>query len=229
MRTKRLKYLAFLLAVTISTSISAQLKNTQWWGNYTYNQSVKEHWQLSARLEIRYLNIGRNFYRSGISPKIQYQTKNNFKYTLGSRFFYYDTEDRDGIMEYRPWLGIHYSSARSQAISLSHQVKWEHRLWGQGISIYESRIRYRFKVGTTLYNKDDRKLKIAFSPELFWSFGEWDQVTYKNTRWGIPVSYQYNSKLVMEIVPFLQTNHNSMLSILDDNFGVIQLNLKTFL
>lgn len=90
-------------------------------------------------------------------------------------------------------------------------------------------MRYKFKIGTTLFERKEHSLKVAFAPELFWSFNDWENNGYKNTRWGLPVSYRCNEKLVMEVVPFLQTNHNGVLSILDDKFGVIQLNLKTFL
>lgn len=229
MKNKTIRLISLTILIAYSTLANAQLDKTQWWGNYTYNQSVKEHWQLSARLEMRYYNIDANLYRAGISPQVQYQSKKNFKYSLGSRFFYYDTESRDGITEYRPWLGLSYSKSSDKPLNLSHQIKWEHRLFGQGTSAYESRMRYKFKIGTTLFERKEHSLKVAFAPELFWSFNDWENNGYKNTRWGLPVSYRCNEKLVMEVVPFLQTNHNGVLSILDDKFGVIQLNLKTFL
>lgn len=229
MIARLLKISLTCLAIALSLTATAQLGDTHWWGNYTYNQSVKQHWQLSSRLEMRYLDFENNFYRAGISPKLQYQGQKNLKYIIGSRFFLYNTETKDGAVEYRPWIGLSYGKPTLQNMYTSHQVRWEHRLYGEGGSAYESRIRYKFKIGTTLYERNERSLKVAFAPELFWSFNDWDEGSYKNTRWGIPVSYRYSEKLVMEVVPFLQTNHDGFLSVLDDRFGVIQLNLKTFL
>lgn len=224
-----LKYVFLYLTIAVSTQINAQLDDTHWWGNYTYNQSVKQNWQLSTRVEMRYYSLDQNFYRAGISPKVQYQGDNNLRYIIGSRFLRYETESKDGIMEYRPWLGLSYSHPSKRAMFLSQQLRWEHRIFGDASSAYESRIRYKFKVGATLFERQEKSLKIAFAPELFWSFNDWDDGYYKNTRWGVPVSYRYSEKLVMEVVPFLQTNHNGFLSLLDEQFGVIQVNIKTFL
>ncbi|MDA3853471.1 MAG: DUF2490 domain-containing protein [Bacteroidales bacterium] len=216
-------------ALALSSQVSAQVKDLQWWGNYTYNHTINDQWQVSSRLEMRYIDLSENFYRTGISPSAHYQPKPNLKYLAGCRFFYYATASRDGVMEYRPWLGLKYAKSSPPILSLSHQLLWEQRIISTSNSTYESRLRYKFKVGTTLFKNKDHSLKIAFAPELFWSFGVFNDVSYKNTRWGFPVSYQYSEKIVMEVVPFLQTNHNGMLRLLDDRFGVIQLNVKTFL
>jgi len=227
---RQITKLIFLLSILLHSSHTiAQSKDLQWWGNYTYHQTLHEQWQVSMRIENRYLELDKNDFRAGISPKVVYDTQQDFEYIVGSRFFYYDTASKDGVMEYRPWLGLKYAQPSPSSLSLSHQVRWEHRIYNNETS-YESRMRYKFKVGTTLFKAGKQALKVAFSPELFWSLGVFDDATYKNTRWGFPVSYQYNENLVMEVVPFLQTNHDGMLNPLsDESFGVIQLNLKTFL
>lgn len=229
MAQRIITFIFFLFIVNYCTLTTAQIDETQWWGNYTYHQNINDQWQVSTRLEMRYISLKENFYRTGLSPKVQYKSPYHLKYIIGSRFFYYDTDSRNGVIEYRPWLGLKYSHPSVQRISLTHQVKWEHRIFGDNTSTYESRLRYKLQVAKTLFKNDDKFLKIGFAPELFWSFGALNDGVYKNTRWGFPVSYQYNEKLVMEIVPFMQTNYDSMLNLLNDGFGVIQLNLKTFL
>ena len=229
MPSQTLKNIIFSFILTLNALAVAQNTPTQWWGNYTYNYDISEQWQFSTRLEMRYTSLADKYYRSGIGPAVKYKANHKLKYIAGCRLFYYDTDSKSGVWEYRPWLGIKYAHPSSNALSISHKALWEHRIYGHNVASYQSRLRYKFKISSTLIEHNDRTLKVAFAPELFCSLGPFDTFIYKNTRWGIPISYQWNQNMLMEVVPFIQTNHNGIFGEIDEHFGVIQLNLKTFL
>jgi len=218
-----------LFVCCFSASMKAELGTTHWWGSYTFNQRLNEQWGLSAKIGCRYYNFETNEYRPDFSPQVQFAPGGHLKYQLGTRFFSWNTARYDGVMEYRPWLGLAYTHTKSGSLSLSHLARWEHRFWGAEDLDYSTRLRYRFKLGTALYEHGDKQWQIALAPEMFWVFGAYDEATYTATRWGIPLSYRYNKHFLFELAPFLQTKHEGISTLLDDQFCVIQFNLKTFL
>lgn len=219
----------FSLLCCFSASVRAELSTTQWWGTYTYNQTLNEEWRISARLGLRYYSFDQQFYRPDFCPHVQFSPGARLKYLGGARFLHWNTSSRDGVLEFRPWLGALYTHTLPDPLSFSHLARWEHRFWGSRISDYSSRLRYRLKFGATLYKKEEKSLQLAFAPEMFWALGAYDQAIYTNTRWGMPVAYRPSKKFVFEVAPFLQTNHNGLTTLLDDRFWVLQFNVKTFL
>ncbi len=224
---KKALVLCFLFCCFM-TVLKAEVTTTNWWAAYTYNKKINEEWQLSARLGLRYYSFDKGYYRPDFCPHVQYTPEGNFKFMLGARLLDWNTDKYD-LREYRPWIGTSYSHAMFQPLTVSHTIRWEHRFWEDGVVDYNNRLRYRIKLGTTLYKKEEKRLQMAFSPEMFWVFGAYDQATYSITRWGFPLTYRYSKKWQFDISPFLQTNHNGIATMLDDRFWVLQFNIKTFL
>lgn len=219
-------YILFTLFL-LCTSHFAGASNNQIWFNYTLDKEVVDSWHTSLRVEMRYFDVAEGLFRAGASPAIQYKADNGFSYNLGARFFYYDTESQQDEFEYRPWLGLDYKKSFDIPLDFSQSLKWEHRLYGRSDREYESRLRYKFKFAASMLASNN--LQIGFSPEIFCSLGQFDSATFNATRWAVPVTYKPNAKIVLEFVPFVQTNHASLLSEIDDSFGVLQFNFKTFL
>lgn len=207
--------------------LSAQQVGAQWWGNYTYSQLLNERWNIGARLDVQYFDVSQNYTRKAVGSQVGYRPQKSLKYLFGTRMFVYDTSTRDGVLECRPWLGLSHSMKNSNALSISQFLRLEQRFFNDGNS-NESRMRYRLRLGKTVYKHKKQSLQVSFSPELFLSFGDLDAANYTNTRLGMPIAYTYNQHLKVELLPFLQANHASLLELSDQHFAVLQLRMKTF-
>lgn len=197
----------------------------QLWEDNFHTISLNEKYSITNRIGLRIYDFERPSHRLEYRPNVNYLWQNKHKIKAGVGLFYYKTESKYKAMEYRPWLGFSTDNKLGDNAILSHNLRWENR-WYSKYAPFESRFRYQLKLGTKVYDKGEKEVKIALAPEFFYSVGSFEEFSYKSTRFAVSTSYKHSQRLSFEALPMLLASHNNNIAHFDDHYWVVQLKLK---
>lgn len=218
--------LTLLLFLLINTSLFAKTESgVQLWEDNFHTVSLNDKISLTNRFGFRFYNYEQPVGRLEYRPHVNFLWQEKFKVKAGLGLFYYKTNSKYNAMEYRPWMGFGFNNKLGSKATLSHNLRWENR-WYSEYAPFESRLRYQLQLGTKVYTKGEKEVKIALAPEFFYSAGSFDNFAYKSTRIAIATSYTHSSKLSFEAAPMVLSNFNQDIAYFEDRFWAVQVKVK---
>lgn len=150
------------------------------------------------------------------------------KYRLGTAFFYSQDNYTDNF-ELRPWGGLQLNLPL-RFLRFNNFLRFENRFIDEDFRVWDStptgRLRYRFGVGSTLYENHQSKIALKISPEMFINLGNYNMFYYNELRLVGSLNIDLNKKWaagVNIIHKQIQENYFS----LDQNYvNILQFTLK---
>lgn len=212
-------------------SIQSKAQNSmQYWTDYyQYRQLNSGKWKMSNRFGMRFYPDEDYNFRFSYRPDIAKNVRQHGRFIAGNGFFYIAGDKNVNNLEIRPWVGFKRSPARLTSVSLTHYVRWENRFFLLSDNDFENRFRYKITAEADLYRKKGKALSVVLEPEIFISFGAFDDFNFNRLRVTSGFRYQWNADWRSEVFVTRQdTRANGTLS--DGGYDwIVQLKLKRLL
>lgn len=224
----KLTYLCFICLVFFP--ILGKAQTGIWLDYYQYRLLTNDKWKLSQRSSIQYNPTDNYLFTATYRPDYAHKIRQHGRVIVGNGFFYYQGRNKNSTMELRPWVGFQRSPSRLARVSLTHYIRFENRFFiANPDRVYEARFRYKISALGDIYQNEGTALSVVLEPEVFISFGAFNEFYYNRFQVTTGVRYQWNPFWQTDL-SFIRRSFKADSSIEEDDLNwVIQLKVKRLL